>query len=253
MKLTGLVCVRNGTALDYCWREAVASLLPVCDEVLICDADSDDGTGDCIQGWASIEPKIRAINYPWPNPHNNPGFWVEWLNWARQHVRTELLLQLDADEVLSHQSHAMIEKLKETGEAALFRRLNFWNDARHLAPDNRCCGTMVARMGRADLYLPSDEPNPKTHPNLRTHAQNFPTLEIFHYGFIRDPKCFVKKSLTVQNAFFGSCDKRITDLNDQGRDWRDLDYFQGEPLMHFQDGHPPVAHHWLRAHGYEVF
>ncbi len=211
MKLTGLVCVRNGTELDYCWREAVASLLPVCEEVLICDSDSTDGTSDSILGWESQEPKIRSINYPWPRPHQNEFFWVEWLNWARQHVKTELLLQLDADEVIPPSSYPMIDSLKETGESALFRRFNFWNDPHHLAPDNRCCGTMVARMGRSNLYLPSDEPNPRVHPNLRTHAQQFPTLEIFHYGFIRDPKAFVKKSVTVQNAFFGSCDSRITE------------------------------------------
>ncbi len=252
MKLTGLVCVRNGNLLDYCWRETVASLLPVCDSVLICDSDSTDGTAEAILGWESVEPKIRAINYPWPNPHQNDKWWVQWLNWARGHVKTELVLQLDADEVISPSSYQQIEILKQSGEAALFRRFNFWKDASHLAPENRCCGTMVARMGPAHFYLPSDEPNPAVNPNLRTFAQVQPSLDIFHYGFIRDPKAFVKKSVVVQNAFFGSVDSRITDMADAGKDWRERNYFDDAELQPYVGRHPPVAIEWLRARGYQV-
>jgi glycosyltransferase involved in cell wall biosynthesis len=42
--LAGILCIRNGLKLDYCFREAGQSLLGVCDEVVICDSDSDDGT-----------------------------------------------------------------------------------------------------------------------------------------------------------------------------------------------------------------
>jgi glycosyltransferase involved in cell wall biosynthesis len=250
--LTGLVAVRNLLSLDYCFRESIASLLPVVDEMLVCDSGSDDGTTEVLHSLASFDPKIRVINYPWPNPKNNPAFWVEWLNWARQHAKGEMLIQLDADEVLCDGAYGAVREFADAGKCGMFDRLNFWQDHRHLVPHNRACGRMVARMGPSSLYLPSDEPHPAVKPNMRTHAIEDPRLRIFHYGFIRNPTAFVRKSLVVQNAFFGSCDSRITEFDGTSKDWREKDYFDGLPLIPYVGNHPIVAHQWLRDRGYAI-
>lgn len=247
--LSGLVCVRNGLKLDYCWREAAFSLVPICDEVVICDADSDDGTSASIFEVTQSDSRIRSINYPWPNPHQDDKFWVKWLNWARQHLLGKMMIQLDADEVLDPGGYQKITELKNAGRCALFQRLNFWKDAQHLAPHNRCCGTMVARLGPTSLYLPSDEPSPAVEPNIRTNAEWHPQLRIFHYGFIRKPDAFVRKSVEVQNMFFGSVDRRITDMQLEGKRWDERDYFD-IPLEDYHGSHPQVAHAWLRERGH---
>lgn len=247
-KLSGLVCVRNGESLDYCWREAALSLMPVCDEVVICDSDSNDGTSEAIAAFAEKYPLVRVINYPWPNPHQNEFWWVEWLNWAREQLRYPYMIQLDADEVLDDRSLPTVRRVLDECAAALFKRLNFWNDASHTAPHNTVCGTMVARMGPTRHYLPSDEPNPRVSPNLRTYAQDFQDLYIFHYGFIRHPSAFVKKSDVVQNAFFGSVDPRMKEMEDRGMKWNDREYgFTPDP---YSGHHPAVAHDWLKARGH---
>jgi hypothetical protein len=69
MTLGGLVCIRNGFRLGYCFVEAVQSLLPICDEVVICDCDSDDGTGEVyIREWAHKEPKLTICNLSLDQP-----------------------------------------------------------------------------------------------------------------------------------------------------------------------------------------
>src|SRR5438132_6241086 len=105
MTLGGNVCIRNGNALDYCWREAVQSLLPICDEVVVCDGESTDGTQEEIREWMQREPKIKLCVYPWPDPKGDIDFWVKWLNYSREHLTTDWHIQLDADEVLSDRSY----------------------------------------------------------------------------------------------------------------------------------------------------
>lgn len=252
MKISGLVCIRNGTLLDYCWREAVHSMLPVVDEMVICDSDSSDGTSEQIAELVKNDSKIRAINYPWPNPVGKPTAWVEWLNWARMHLKHEIMLQLDGDEVLDPQGYQIIKMVAAGRGSALFHRLNFWQDPHHLAPENRCCGTMVARLGPTNLYLPSDEPYPVENPNIRTLAATYSGLNIFHYGFLRKNEAFYRKSDVVQKMFTGGVDKRITDQEAAGLQWNARDYFDGLPLREYHGPHPVIAHQWLKDRGYNL-
>jgi len=248
--ISGYVCVRNAIQLDYCVVESVRSLLPVCDEVVVCDGESTDGTRKMIEGMG--EPKIRILDYPWANPDGDSSFWVEWLNWARVRLNYDFQLTLDADEVLDPAGYDAIRLMAKLGECGIFSRLNFWRDAQHLAPSNRVCGDTVARCGPTYLYCPSDEPNPAMTPNIRTHASLHPDLRIFHYGFLRDKNAFVRKSKAVQQMFMGSCDSRIIEQETLGKDWDERDYFDGEPLLEYNGLHPEVALYWLAARGHNL-
>src|SRR6267154_485723 len=112
MRFGGIVCVRNGNLLDYCWKESVQSLLPVCDKVVICiGSGGEDDTEYEAREWSYREPKILICIYDWPNPKGDVDFWVNWLQYAREHVPQDYIIQLDADEVLSENSYEEIEQL----------------------------------------------------------------------------------------------------------------------------------------------
>lgn len=251
-KISAYICVRNAIELDYCLIAGAESLIPVADELVICDGESTDGTLDLIHDLMVRDSRVRLITYPWTTPHNDPGFWTRWLNFARQRLHYPIQLTIDADEVLAPQSYPAILEMASQSRSGLFRRLNFWQDTEHLAPENRCCGTMVARLGPTSLYMPSDEPLPAQEENVRKYADADERLLIFHYGFIRNPSAFVKKSVAVQNMFFGSVDQRIVEMAAQGRPWNERDYFDGLPLRSWSGRHPDVALSWLRKNGYRV-
>lgn len=246
--ISGYVCVRNAQTLDYCVVEAVKSLIPVCDEVVVCDGESTDKTWEMVE--CIGDSRVRIISYPWDHPVGNDRFWVKWLNYARKRLSYDYQITVDADEVLSEHSYNLVRELARTKMCGIFKRHNFWKDARHTAPLNTVCGDTVARCGPTSLYMPSDEPYPAEVPNIRTDAEYFPALEIFHYGFIRDPQAFLRKSKAVQTMFMGSCDQRILNMEASGQVWTARDYFDGQPLMEFTGSHPPVAIPWLLAHGY---
>jgi glycosyltransferase involved in cell wall biosynthesis len=246
--ISGFVCVRDAVLLDYSIREAVCSLIPCCTEVVVSDGESSDDTRAIVESIG--DSRVRIVTYPWPNPKRDIHFLTNWLNWTRERLTYDYQVTIDADEIMSESAYPVIARLAEKRECGLFKRLNFWKNAQHLAPLNTVCGDYVARCGPSNLYVPSDEPNVRVNPNLRTDAEHHEGLTIFHCGFLRDPKKFLAKSEAVQEMFFGQCDPRLMEFKQSGGDWRERDYFDGAALERFDGRWPVVARDWLEQRGY---
>jgi hypothetical protein len=265
--LSGYIPVRNGIRLDYCWTEAAESLLPVCDELILCDSDSTDGTREFMEDWAKRDPKIRVINRPWPElptfaewkadkmrPPSDALMLVKWLNWIRQHCRYDMQITTDADEVLDDRCHQKIRRAVELREARWFRRLNFWQDAQHLVPDGHVCGSNVVRLGPTELEMVSDEPRPGGEPPIRERAVMESGLTFFHYGFLRKQDAFFEKAKVMHLALHSSYDPRLLEAELSGKPWFELSRWPDNiPLATYHDGyHPGCARAWLRARGYQL-
>jgi glycosyltransferase involved in cell wall biosynthesis len=251
MKLSGYIPVRNAMRLDYCLKEAINSLLPVCDEVVVCDSESDDGTWEMLMAWEEYEPRLKLFVWPWPNPVNCKQWFVEWLNYCRKSCRYDMQLQLDADEVLHEDGYEEIIRACEARECRWIKRLNFWGDTRYLAPSGYVCGDDLARLGPTELYMPSDEPHPEGEPEIRKRATRHPSLKTHHYGFIRRKEAFYEKSKLVHAAFHGAVDSRLTRCQETGEDWTQV-AAPPVPLEPYHGTQPKVAHDWLLERGYPI-
>lgn len=250
--ISGYLCIRNGTILDYCWELAVQSLIPICDEVVISVGTSEDDTLERAKAWEDRDSRVRVINYEWGNPVADIQWWTRWLNITREQLKFETQLTLDGDEVLDPGSFDGIRRAN--GAPTWFHRLNFWGGTRALAPHGRVCGEQVVRLGPTKLWMPSDEPHPEGEPEIRRLAGWPPNAErdmrIFHYGFLRKEKSFIEKVRTVNGAFFGSFDDRIAKAEKQNTPWIEECPFD-KPLIPYPGSHPAIAHQWLRERGYE--
>lgn len=259
MSLGGNVCVRDGNRLDYCWKEAIESLLPVVDVCVVCDGGSTDGTLEEIKSWCEREPKLQLCCYPWTDPKADIEFWVNWLNYAREHVPCTHVIQLDADEVLDEHSYRSVRKYaeREPNNTVRCQRLNFWKDHRHLIPPGVCLGHEVVRLAPQEMWLPSDGAHPKGSDAILMAVNS--SIRIFHYGFLRRPDAYFAKSKLLHGYFFGGYDKRLADVETAmytlGVDnWMDAikDVEWTNRLVPYDGEHPVVAHHWLKAHGYTL-
>lgn len=250
--LSGAVCIRNGDELDFCWREAVKSLLPICDEVVICDGESNDGTQQAIREWMRKEPKINLCVYPWPKPKGDPDFWVDWLNYARQHARCAWHFQLDADEILHEKCYREIRKFVKAGQvrSARVTRWNFWRDNHHTIPDGQCCGKHVVRLAPANLWMASDGAHPKGAEVSNMAVDT--GIEIFHYGFIRKPQAFFQKERRLQGYFFDTYDPRLQQAESFSGNWMQMPGVTGweNNLDPFNGEHPEHAKLWLLDRNY---
>ncbi len=248
----GNVCVRNGNSLDYCWREAIQSLLPVCDEVVVCDGESTDGTQEDIREWAGREPKIKVCVYPWPNPKGDVRFWSTWLNTARQHLKTDIHLQLDADEVLHENSYEAIRNWARTeGRFSLWcDRWNFYADHQHLIPPGVCLAHRVVRFAPQDVWMPSDGPDPRGAEAIGMAVDG--GITIGHYGFLRRREAYFAKSKELQGMFFDSYDQRLADAEKTTGNWmRQINGVEWTGnLIEFKGEHPKIIRPWLKERGW---
>lgn len=255
MTLGGYICVRNGDEGDYCWREAAESLLPVVDELILCDSDSTDGTREAMDRWADAEPKIRVINYPWPEPKGDGKWWVKFLNFAREHLKTDFQITVDADEILSDHPdcHAAIREAMLDGKPRTFNRLNFWKDASHLIPEGHAVGKWVTRFGPASCWMPSDEGHSAGELYILDNATRDRRLEIFHMGFLRKKDAFWKKAKVVLGAFFNNYDERLTALETTGKGLAEIQNCEWTNKLDTWDGYMPnAAQRWLAERGHDT-
>lgn len=250
----GNVCIRDGENADYPWREAVQSLLPICDSVTVCDGGSTDGTLEAIYEWMKREPKIRLVHYPWPDPKGMLHFWVTWLNWCREQIPHFWHIQLDADEVLYEQSYDCIAEFTKTKrkQSAMMLRVNLWKDPQHVLSPGLLCGHKVIRLAPQSLWMPTDYPHPLGEELCRVSTET--PAQIFHYGFLRQRAAFFIKQKRFIGWVHDSYDDRLVkaEAADDHHDsiaqqcgWADL-------VQEYHNNHPQVAIPWLQRHGYNV-
>lgn len=250
----GNVCVRDGIDTDYCWQEAVRSLLPICSTVTLCDGGSTDGTLQAIQRWCDAEPRLRLVHFPWSNPQGETHLWVRWLNHCRSHIAEPWHLQLDADEVLHESSYDWIRAYVANAPhpaAAWCIRDNFWRDPWHLVPSGHMCGDRVARLASTSLWMPTDYPHPKGEELCRLAVHS--PIRISHYGALRRPAAMAVKQRRYQAWTLGGLDPRIA-AAEQAPNWCDSVAEQcgwAHLVAPYKGTHPRVAWTWLRAHGYD--
>lgn len=62
MRISGFSFIRNAIKYNYPIAEALQSILPLCDEVVVAVGASEDGTREMV---AALDPKIRIIDTVW--------------------------------------------------------------------------------------------------------------------------------------------------------------------------------------------
>lgn len=248
--ISGYTYVRNCLELDYCFELCIASMLPFCDEVVVCDRDSTDGTAEILMDWSEREPKLRVINMPWDEPNAKLDFLVEWMNFTRQHLKYENQFYLDADELLDPESGPLLREIPK-GEARTFYRLNFWKDGKTLIPRGHTCSHLVVRYGPSHLKSTSDEiygpgqfPGPE--PRIRRISKVDERLRIFHYGFLRKRQALFDKCRVVLRGFFGGYDERLVEAEKHpDQPWQNF-CFHTAPYETYHGTHPEIAIQWLK-------
>lgn len=251
--LGGLVLIKDGLRLDYCFVEAIKSLLPVCDSITVCDGESSDGTLELIREWMTREPKIKFCSYKWPSPKGQIDFYVDWIQYGRAHVKCDRLLHLDADEILSESSYPIIESLNQTegNFTTWFKRWNLWRDAKSVIPHGVCCSDQVVRYSPQQIWLPSDGPHELGAEAIRMAIKPSPQPQIMHYGFLRKTQAWFAKARELQGYFFGSFDPRLAAVEGDDK-WasniKDVEWTSR--LVKFDGEHPALAIPWLKERGY---
>lgn len=105
--MSGYTTVRNVESQGYPWRKSIGSLLQFCDEVVVVDCGSDDGSYEMLEEWAKKDSRIKLHQKIVDT--KDPRFAVkvdgEMKAYARSFCKSDWCWQQDIDEVV-HQDDA---------------------------------------------------------------------------------------------------------------------------------------------------
>jgi hypothetical protein len=253
MKISGFTIIRNAVINDYPIVEAITSILPVVDEMIVLIGDSTDGTVDLIKSIDS--PKIKIHHSVWDNTIRKGGevLAVE-TNKAFQFIDPESTwaFYIQADEAVHEKDHAVIlegcRKYKDDKrvQGLLFRYIHFYGTYDYVG-DSRQWYNHEVRIIRNDKKISSY----KDAQGFRIGEKRITVKEIdayiYHYGWVKSPEQMMKKKKNVGSLWL--------DDETMERFMQQPDFFNFEDydsLDLFKGSHPIVMQNRIAKKNWQV-
>ncbi|MBC7651439.1 MAG: glycosyltransferase family 2 protein [Deinococcales bacterium] len=241
MKISGFTIIKNAVLNDYPIVEAITSILPVVDEMVVLIGDSSDGTEVLIQ--SINNPKIKIYHSVWDTSLRSGGtvLAVE-TNKAFQLIDPESTwaFYIQGDEAVHEKYHQTIlnackqYKNDITVEGLLFKYLHFYGTYNYVG-DSRKWYSHEVRIIRNNKKIQSY----KDAQGFRVGETKLLVKEIdayiYHYGWVKSPEQIIKKQKQVgvywhdDDAMKGY--EKIPDI---------YDFNKYDSLEKFTDTHPAV-------------
>ena len=241
MKVSGFTFIRNARKFDYPIVEAITSVLPLCDKMVVCVGKSEDDTRKIIQTIPSN--KIKIIDSVWDDSLREGGrvLAVE-TNKAFDAVAADAdwAFYIQGDEVLHEQYIPAVCSAMEQYQndvrvdGLLFKYIHFYGNY-HYVGDSRKWYRHEIRVIRNNKHIRSfnDAQGFRIHNNkLKVKPID---AYIHHYGWVKPPKFQQAKAETFHRLWHD--DKWMEQNIPQVEEF---DYSAIDSLKFFEGTHPAV-------------
>ncbi len=255
MKISGFSMVRNATKLYYPIREAIESILPICDEFVVAlgNCDDDDRTEEEILSIGS--DKIKIIHTTWDLEKFPRGtVHAHQSNIAKEACSGDWLFYIQSDEVV-HEKYLPVIKARceellddEKVEGLLFHYKHFWGDYDHYVLSHAWYPREIRIVrNRPDIYSWWSAQTFRRIPEFDgvsyrekkgTYKLNVAAVDayIYHYGFVRPPRYMQKK-----RKAFNTIHRGVQNTEERFKNDADLyDYGDLSRIQEFTETHPKV-------------
>jgi len=251
MLISGFTIIRNAVLNDYPILEAIRSILPLVDEMVVLVGDSSDDTLALIESIG--DPKIKIEHSIWDTANSKGGsiLAVE-TNKALQYVNpnSDWLFYIQGDEVIHEKYHpAIAEACKKYQkdlrvEGLLFKYLHFYGTYDYVG-DSRTWYAHEVRIIRNDKNIKAyrDAQGFRKQNNAKLNVQAIDAY-VYHYGWVKSPESMQQKRKNV--AGFWQADSGIEKEPDF------FDFTQFDSLEKFNDTHPAVMQERIRNKNFHV-
>lgn len=251
MKVTGFTFIRNAIKLDYPIVEAIQSILPICDEVVVAVGNSEDETLALVKG---LGDKIRIIETVWDDNLREGGkVLAEETNKVKAAISadTDWCVYIQGDEVMHEDYHANVvaamKKYQNESkvDGLLFKYHHFYGSYDYI--------------GDAIQWYPKEIRVVKNNPEIysyrdaqgfrkgHNHKLNVVEVDayIHHYGWVKDPKAVQAKMESFNKLWHDD-----EWMNENIYQAHQFDYSDIGALWKFQGSHPKVMHKRIQEKGW---
>ena len=242
MKVSGFTFVRNAIKYDYPIVEAIQSILPLCDEVIVAVGNSEDGTMDLIRN--ILSPKIKIIETIWDDSMREGGrvLAVE-TDKAFQAVSSDAdwVFYIQGDEVMHERYLETVRKAMQQYkddsdvEGLLFNYLHFYGSYDYVGESYRWYRREIRVVRkRKDIFSYRDAQGFRKKPNEKLQVKLIDAF-IYHYGYVREPKAMQGKQRSFNKYWHDDqwVEKHVAPAEE-------FDYSNIDALSAFTGTHPDV-------------
>ncbi|MBK7388554.1 MAG: glycosyltransferase family 2 protein [Bacteroidetes bacterium] len=241
MKVSGFTFIRNAVKFDYPIKEAILSILPLCDEVIVMLGQSEDGTRELLQSIS--DNRIKIIDSTWDDSLREGGkVLADETNKALSHVAadSDWAFYIQGDEVLHEHSYEAIKdalkKYKDDSnvEGLLFNYRHFYGSYDYVGNSRKWY--------RKEIRVIKNDKTIKSYKDAQGFRKNGKKLKvkpvyafIHHYGWVKPPKAMQEKQKEFHKMWH---DDKWVEANIPKLD--EFDYSKIDSLAVFRGTHPEV-------------
>lgn len=240
MRVVGFSLVANAVRLDFPIREALRSILPLCDELIVNVGPSDDGTLDLVRGLD--DPRLRILEGRWEPGQGGRVLAVETQR-ALDACRGDWAIYIQADEVLHEASVAPLRAALESAredpriEGLLLEFTHFYGSADWVGA-GRAWYRREVRIVRPGTAVRSFEEAQgfRIGAEARKLRARRSGASYYHYGWARPIPALREKRERDNALYYGGAPRRAP-VADR------LPWDVG--LRRFRGEHPAVMRGWI--------
>jgi len=208
MKVSGFTIVRNGLLYSYPFKEAILSILPLCDEMIVNVGNSDDETLDVVRSIS--DKKIKIIESEWNMTLKDGNVLSVETNKALKECSGDWCFYIQGDEVLHEKYYdnvkmAMKKYLEdESIEGLRFWYKHFYGSYDYIQDNYRNWYIREVRIIKNNENIVSwgDAMDFKHKDGSKIFSKVI-TAEIYHYGWVTPPEKLIKKRRDFERLYRG--------------------------------------------------
>ncbi len=253
MKISGFTIIRNAVKNDYPITEAITSILPVVDEMIVSVGDSEDGTEQLIKSINS--PKIRIVHSVWdPAVREGGRILAIETDKAFEHVSpdSDWAFYIQADEVVHEKYHnAILEaanryKNDVAVEGLLFHYTHFYGTYDYVG-DSRKWYDKEVRIIRNDRSIRSYKDAQGFRKDDRKLNVKLIDAWMYHYGWVKDPVQMKQKMYNAGKLWHS--DEEMNAFMQKGEFF---DFNEFDSIAKFDQTHPAVMMDRIKRKNWDI-
>jgi len=253
MKISGFTIIKNAVMNDYPIVEAITSILPVVDEMIVLVGKSDDDTLGLIRSIG--DPKIKIHESVWdPNLRKGGAVLAVETNKAFALIdpNSTWAFYIQGDEVVHEKYHAAIKEAcvqyqNDTRvEGLLFDYVHFYGTYDYVG-DSRKWYNKEVRIIRNKKEITAYKDAQGFRKGTTKIDVKPIAASVYHYGWVKSPAQMAKK---IKN--FSALWHSDEELNEILKDNQHWDFTAYDSLEKFSGTHPAVMHPRISKQNWKI-